>query len=195
LEMNVYFVRHGQSEANAARTYSGWSHVPLTEKGLADAAKAGKILQNVHFDKVYSSDLKRARQTCEAALPGVEYETDALLREISTGILTGIKHFDALEKYGEAHKVCASERDYSRYGGESHQMHCERVDKFMKMLEENPVDGNVAVFCHDGTCKAILRYVLGVDFHPYRVTNDNGSVNVVSFNGTAWHLKHWNIVE
>lgn len=195
MEMNVYFVRHGQSEANAARMYSGWSHVPLTEKGLADAAKAGKIMQSVHFDKVYSSDLLRARQTCETALPGVKYETDALLREISTGILTGTSHFAAVEKYGEAHKVCTAARDYSRYGGESHEMHCARVDKFMKNLEENAVDGNVAIFCHDGTCKAILRYVLGVDFHPYRVTNENGSVNVVTWNGQGWFLKRWNQVE
>ena len=195
MEMNVYFVRHGQSEANATRMYSGWSHVPLTEKGLADAAKAGKILQGVHFDKVYSSDLKRACQTCETALPGIPYETDVLLREISTGILTGQKHMNVRAKYGAAHMVCVETRDYSRYGGESHEMHCARVDKFMKKLEENAVDGNVAIFCHDGTCKAILRYVLGADFHPYRVTNDNGSVNVVTWNGQSWYLKRWNQVE
>lgn len=195
MEMNVYFVRHGQSEANANGTYSGWAHVPLTEKGIADAAKAGEILKGVRFDKVYSSDLLRARQTCETALPGTVYETKELLREISTGILTGTRHTDAREKYGEAHRYCVENRDYSRYGGESHQMHCARVDQFMKMLEENAVDGNVAIFCHDGTCKAILRYVMGIDFHPYRVTNHNGSVNVVTWNGKSWFLKHWNIIE
>ena len=194
MEMNLYFIRHGQSEANATGTYSGWAHVSLTEKGIADAAKAGKLLQGITFEKVYSSDLKRACQTCETALPGVAYETNELLREISTGILTGTKHADALVKYGEAHKKCTADRDYSRYGGESHQMHCERVDKFMQMLEANAVDGNVAVFCHDGTCKAILRYVMGVDFHPYRVTNDNGAVNVVTWNGKSWCLKRWNLV-
>ena len=195
MKMNLYFMRHGQSVANATRMYSGWSHVPLTEKGFEDAAKAGKVLAGIHFDKVYSSDLLRACPTCETALPGVPYEKNELLREISTGILTGTNHFAALEKYGEAHKRCTEARDYSRYGGESHQMHCERVAKFMKMLEENPIDGNVAVFCHDGTAKAILSYVLGVEFHPYRVTNDNGAVNMVSWDGRVWQLNKWNITE
>lgn len=195
MEMNVYFVRHGQSEANANRVYSGWSQVPLTEKGLQDAANAGKIMKNVHFDKVYSSDLLRARQTCETALPGIKYETDVLLREISTGILTGQKHMEVRARYGAAHMACVEKRDYSRYGGENHEMHCARVATFMKNLEENAVDGNVAIFCHDGTCKAILRYVMGVDFHPYRVTNANGSVNIVTWNGQSWLLKRWNQVE
>jgi len=56
LEMNVYFVRHGQSEANAARTYSGWSHVPLTEKGIADAAHAGQLLKGIEFAIVMPTD-------------------------------------------------------------------------------------------------------------------------------------------
>jgi len=70
--MQVFVVRHGQSTANLAGTYSGWSHVPLTEKGIADAAHAGQLLKGIEFAKVYASDLKRAMQTCQTALPGAE---------------------------------------------------------------------------------------------------------------------------
>jgi len=192
--MELYIVRHGQSEANLNGTYSGWAHVPLTEQGIADAERAGELLKGIEFAKVYASDLKRAMQTCETALPGAEYETDPLLREISTGILTGTYHKAALEKYGDAHKRCTEARDYSRYGGESHEMHCRRVAKFMKKLEENPVEGNVAIFCHDGTTKAMLNYVLGVDMHPYRVRTDNGAVSIVCYDKGAWYLKRWNMV-
>ncbi len=192
--MQVFVVRHGQSTANLKRAYSGWSHVPLTEKGIADAAHAGEILKDIPFAKVYASDLKRAMQTCQTALPGAEFETDPLLREISTGTLTGMYHQDALKMYGEAHLKCTQARDYSRYGGESHQMHCARVNQFMKKLEENPIEGNVAIFCHDGTTKAILNYVLGADIHPYRVSTDNGAVCIVCYDKGAWQLKRWNIV-
>lgn len=192
--MEVYVVRHGQSTANLAGTYSGWSHVPLTDKGIADAAHAGELMKDIDFDKVYSSDLKRAMQTCQTALPGAEIETDPLLREISTGTLTGMYHKEALAMYGEAHRKCTQARDYSRYGGESHQMHCARVNQFMKKLEENPIDGKVAIFCHDGTTKAILNYVLGADIHPYRVSTDNGAVCIVCYDNGAWYLKRWNIV-
>lgn len=192
--MQVFVVRHGQSTANLKRAYSGWSHVPLTEKGIADAAHAGEILKDIPFAKVYASDLKRAIQTCQTALPGAEFETDPLLREISTGTLTGMYHQDALKMYGDAHLKCTQARDYSRYGGESHQMHCARVNQFMKKLEENPIEGNVAIFCHDGTTKAILNYVLGADIHPYRVSTDNGAVCIVRYDKGAWQLKRWNIV-
>lgn len=192
--MQLYIIRHGQSEANLKRMYAGWSHVPLTERGIADAAHAGELLRGVEFARVYSSDLKRAVQTCETALPGAAYIEEPLLREISTGTLTGLYHYDVLEKYGDAHRKCTAERDYSRYGGESHPMHCARVDRFMKALEENPVEGNVAVFCHDGTTKAILNYVLGADIQPYRISMDNGAVCIVCFDKGAWYLKRWNII-
>lgn len=192
--MEVYIVRHGQSEANLNGTYSGWSHVPLTEQGLKDAAHAGGLMKGISFAKVYSSDLKRALQTCQTALPGVEIEEDVLLREISTGTLTGMYHKEALKLYGEPHRQCTVNRDYSRYGGESHQMHCARVAKFMKKLEENPIEGNVAVFCHDGTTKAILNYVLKSDLHPYSVRTDNGAVSIVCYENGMWYLKRWNVV-
>ena len=192
--MQVYIIRHGQSEANLNGTYSGWAHVSLTEQGFKDAAHAGELMKDVQFERVYSSDLKRAIQTCQTALPGAKIIEDPLLREISTGILTGTYHKDALKLYGEAHRVCTVNRDYSRYGGESHQMHCARVNRFMKKLEENPVEGNVAIFCHDGTTKAMLSYVLGVQMHPYRVRTENGAISVVTYNDGAWCLKHWNIV-
>jgi len=192
--MQVYIVRHGQSTANLDGTYSGWSHVSLTEKGIADAAHAGEVMKGVEFARVYSSDLKRAMQTAQTALPGAELILDPLLREISTGTLTGTYHKDALKLYGEAHRKCTQSRDYSRYGGESHQMHCARVSQFMKKLEEDPVEGNVAIFCHDGTTKAIFNYVLGADIHPYRISTDNGAVGIVCYDNGAWHLKRWNIV-
>ena len=192
--MQVYIVRHGQSEANLSGQYSGWSHVSLTEKGIADAAHAGEVMTGVEFARVYSSDLKRAMQTAQTALPGAELILDPLLREISTGTLTGTYHKDALKLYGEAHRKCTQSRDYSRYGGESHQMHCARVSQFMKKLEEDPIEGNVAIFCHDGTTKAILNYVLGADIHPYRISTDNGAVGIVCYDNGAWHLKRWNIV-
>ena len=42
--MKLYLVRHGQSVANATKIHSGWSQVPLTEQGRADAARAGEYL-------------------------------------------------------------------------------------------------------------------------------------------------------
>lgn len=57
--MLIYFIRHGESETNLNIRLTGWYDTPLTEKGIEDAKKAGEFLKNVHFDKVFTSDLMR----------------------------------------------------------------------------------------------------------------------------------------
>ena len=68
--MRVYVIRHGESETNLSKRWTGWKAVNLTEKGYEDAKKAGKIIGDVTFDKVFSSDLRRAKETAMTALPG-----------------------------------------------------------------------------------------------------------------------------
>ena len=83
--MLVYVMRHGESENNRLRLYTGWFDSPLTDQGVGEAKKAGALMRSVSFDKIYSSDLKRAIETAEAAIPGCSYELSPLLREIKMG--------------------------------------------------------------------------------------------------------------
>ena len=46
-------------------------------------------MKRISFDKIYSSDLYRARETAEIAISGCRYETSELLREINVGSLSG----------------------------------------------------------------------------------------------------------
>ena len=87
--MLVYLIRHGESQSNLDKIWSGWNDVPLTEKGKLDAKKAGEYLDGIKFDKIYSSDLSRAKNTAEIAIPGCEYEQTPLLREINVGEIVG----------------------------------------------------------------------------------------------------------
>lgn len=68
MAINVYFVRHGQTYLNLYHRMQGWSDSPLTEKGLADAARAGQALAKVDFDYAFSSDLKRTMETAHELL-------------------------------------------------------------------------------------------------------------------------------
>ena len=96
-ELRLYIVRHGHSVANYSHAYSGQTSVPLAPDGFDDARSAGRLLRDITFAKVYCSELLRARQTCETAMPGVEYETDARLNEVSVGDLAGMLPEDAQE--------------------------------------------------------------------------------------------------
>lgn len=67
-EINVYFVRHGQTYLNLYNRIQGWSDAPLTEKGIQDAKNAGQTLKSISFDLAYSSDSPRAINTAKMIL-------------------------------------------------------------------------------------------------------------------------------
>jgi len=191
--MDLYIVRHGQSESNAARTFCGWMQANLTEKGRQDAANAGRVLEGIEFEKIYASDLVRAIQTCNIALNNPEFEVDPLLREIDVGSLAGIYVPDAEAEFGERVHTARKYRDYSGFGGESTEDQYSRAAKFMRKMEMSSYSGNVAVFCHEGTVRCMLDYILGTRFGTPRAAVDNGSVSVFSWDGEKWRLKKWNI--
>jgi broad specificity phosphatase PhoE len=90
--MKLYFVRHGESEANLLHEFSnrGFKH-GLTERGFQQAKQLGLNLDRIPFKKIYSSPLKRAVQTAEILQQFLNCPleiTDAL-REFDTGILEG----------------------------------------------------------------------------------------------------------
>src|SRR3989442_14980936 len=86
-----YLVRHGESEANAARRFAGQSDSPLTDRGRQQAEAVAEELARVKFDRIVSSDLTRTRETAEviATRHGLRVEIIPELREIDVGDRTG----------------------------------------------------------------------------------------------------------
>ena len=62
-ESKLILVRHGQSMWNMKNLFTGWVDVPLSEKGIQEALKAGDDIKNYHIDKIFVSELMRAQQT------------------------------------------------------------------------------------------------------------------------------------
>lgn len=93
---NLYFIRHGQSEANIAGICSGVLDSPLTDTGVQQAIKAGlEARQNgIKLDVILSSPLKRAFNTAEKVAHELNYnknmiEKHDILIERNFGILEG----------------------------------------------------------------------------------------------------------
>ncbi|XP_037086229.1 fructose-2,6-bisphosphatase TIGAR-like [Pollicipes pollicipes] len=81
-------VRHGQSEGNRQQLIQGQSDYPLSELGVrqAEALRHHLVERGVTFDAVYSSDLQRARQTCDVVAGGLPVTEDQRLREKNYGV-------------------------------------------------------------------------------------------------------------
>ncbi len=153
--MLIYMVRHGESEANAKKIHAGWAPVPLTEKGKADAQKAGKTLKKFSFDKVYSSDLLRSIQTAKIAFPGKEAMLTEYLREIDVGDISGKSAQECTKIYGDRYIENRASHDFRFCGGECHEMHLERVKRFFGMIRDEDNE-KVLVFCHEGTIRCMI---------------------------------------
>ena len=104
----LVLVRHGESEWNKLNLFTGWKDVDLSEKGVAEAKQAGKLLKAEHlkFDVAYTSDLKRAQRTLtlmleELGQPGLETIKDQALNERDYGDLSGLNKDDARKRWGE----------------------------------------------------------------------------------------------
>ena len=183
--MRVYLIRHGESENNLARCFTGWMDVALTPKGECDAERAGALLRGIRFDKIYTSDLQRAKRTAEIALPGCVYETSPLLREINVGSLSG-KHSSFIT---DETRQRIREIGYVEFGGETKQELCDRVAAFMRRLEALDYE-NVAVFAHAGILLNFLNEVMGAPIGG-KVVCDNCAVAVFEYGEKGWLLHSW----
>ena len=100
--------RHGQSDWNLKNLFTGWTDVDLTEKGIAEAAAAGKLLKQLgyEFDIAYTSVLQRAIRTLWIMLDEMDrmwipVVRDWRLNERHYGALQGLNKAETAAKYGD----------------------------------------------------------------------------------------------
>jgi len=103
----LFLVRHGESTQSARRLYSGRRDVPLTERGRAQARRAGERLRDAGVDAIYSSPLSRAADTARliGEATGVPVRVDERLTEVDYGPLEGLDREGARERFGESYQV------------------------------------------------------------------------------------------
>ena len=110
----LILLRHGQSQWNFENKFTGWTDVPLTEKGQNEAKKAGQLIKKnkIKIDKIFSSNLQRANKTAEIAVKEAEIldlwkdnelimSKDDSLNERDYGDLVGLNKKETAKKFGE----------------------------------------------------------------------------------------------
>ena len=105
---SIVLLRHGESVWNKENRFTGWTDVDLTEKGVAEAYRAGNLLKEKGyvFNKAYTSYLKRAVKTLNCVLDRMDQdwipvEKSWRLNEKHYGSLQGLNKSETAQKYGD----------------------------------------------------------------------------------------------
>ena len=106
--IKLLLLRHGESIWNKENRFTGWTDVDLSERGIAEARKAGQILkeQRYTFDVAFTSVLKRAIRTLwlvqeEMDLMWIPVHLSWRLNERYYGALQGFNKAETAAKFGE----------------------------------------------------------------------------------------------
>jgi broad specificity phosphatase PhoE len=164
--VNVYLLRHGQTDYNAqGNKYCGRTDISMNEKGLRQANELREQMQGMVFDGVFSSPLNRAKETARI-VTGQEPQTDERLIEIDFGLWEGKTRGDFVAEDPETWEQWERDPMLHRAGrtGESGAEVLERVTSFFNDL----APGNYLVVAHNGVNRLFLAHQLGMPLRNYR---------------------------
>jgi len=181
--MQLYVVRHGETDYNRARIMQGYQEIPLNDHGISQATELAYRLRDEGIHRVVCSDLRRAVMTgcIIASHAGVPLEYVSELRERNPGVLTE-------QPYDEEPRFF-TDKIYVPPGGESIATFFTRVKRAFEQLVSRPelADERVAVVTHGLVCHAFVTQFFGED-EGNGVGARNASMNVVSYEGGTWRL-------
>ncbi len=167
--MNIYLVRHGESQANLEKLFYGSLDSPLTEQGVEDAELAAKKLKDLPVQALYSSPLIRAYATAEyiSAEMGLPIQSDQRLVEQHFGSFEGFTYEKLKEDHGSVFVdyYHGSWCEETPLGGESFADMVERIEPFLKEIIEKGED--CLIVSHNGVMRTLLYLIL--DLAPQHV--------------------------
>lgn len=149
----IIFVRHGETDLNKQNIMQGRLDEPLNEKGIKQAKQTANQLRNEKFDIIYSSPLKRAKQTAKiiGQFHDAKIIVDERINEIDLGDLTGTplikQNIDNLADVEFAKK----------HHAENFQTMFTRCKQFYESI--NNFDKNILIVAHRGVGYQLKKYL------------------------------------
>lgn len=189
MPLEIVLVRHGQSEGNRDRVFTGHNPTALTELGRRQAevtahavlARARRAVERERaravaagsepppapppIDEIITSDLVRAVATASplGRLAGLPLVESAAVRERDVGAFTGLSFEEVQSRYpGGWERLLSRDPNYAPPGGESHVECGRRVARFIDDLCARRPHGRVVVFSHGVAINHMLRHIVGV---------------------------------
>lgn len=186
--------RHAHSTANLVHVFAGQSDHDLSELGYRQAELAGAYLaEHVHIDRIYSSDLPRARQTADAAAVqlGLPVITDQQIREIRSDDWSYKTYEQIAEQYPEDFALWRADVGNSRCtNGESVRELAVRIMTALERIARDHDGETVLVTTHAVPIRIAQCLMSGQTMDDMKnvpwVTN--ASLTTVTYENGTWSL-------
>ncbi|WP_125589016.1 histidine phosphatase family protein [Companilactobacillus jidongensis] len=214
--MEIYFIRHGQTLFNLMDKMQGWSDTPLTKQGIDDLKKTGKYLENVHFDALYSSDLKRAIDTAniikkENKVSSLDLRISQNFREISFGSLEGLNSTELWKKlakpYGFTNQIDFAKKysmEFTRsvmkkadpwgYAEDYNDLLVRFNNGLNKLRKENANDSRILVVTHGTLIETIILEYFKPKVDVTQSFPENGSITKALLTNDTFKVVEYNIL-
>ncbi len=188
-------VRHGETNWNIERRFQGQFDIGLNARGRAQAAALAQELSAEPFDRVYSSDLSRARSTAKpiAQARGLELRLTPALREKDDGVWQGHTHAEVQVVYAGIYPDYLSRKpNFAAPEGETLEGFANRVRKALTRIAKESEGLRVLVVAHAGVLDIAWRMAAGKTLQEKRAYPVlNATPNWIAFEDERWTLIDW----
>ena len=191
----IYFVRHGQTEANKNKVLFGQLNLDLNKEGIKQAKRVASKLSKIKADYIVSSPLKRALHTASIISKKQQSGviTDKHLMEKSEGLWEGKSYWevrrDDLKNYKQWLKDPYSNKPPK---GESVLDLNKRVKKFYKTVMKKYLGKNIIVVCHSGPIRLFILHLLNANINKFwHLKVENGSITEIHL--SKKHAMVWSV--
>lgn len=193
--LQVYLVRHGETQWNAQRRIQGQSDSALTEKGERQAEQVAERVKTLGITHVIASDLGRTRRTAEiiAQACGVDVTLDARLRELDMGVLER-RNLDTLSEEEESwrRQLVNGTADGRIPEGESMLEMSERMHAALNACLDLPTGSRPLLVSHGMALGCLVSTILGLPaWAERRLRLRNCSISRVDHQQSPWLASGW----
>ena len=180
-----YIVRHGQTNWNILGKTQGHGNSDLTQSGEAQAIELAEAMVNYPIDYIYSSDLGRSVQTAQIVGEkiGVEVQKTISLREMGFGVWEGLLIEEIKKEHANTYNTWRNEPHLVDIpNGETLHIIKERVDSFIKEINEKYDNKHIVLVSHSVTVRVMLLSFLNSGMENiYRIKQDNTALNIIEY--------------
>ena len=193
--LQVYLVRHGETQWNAERRIQGQSDSPLTEKGVQQAWQVAERARTLGITHVITSDLGRTQQTARiiADACGCDVMIEPRLRELDMGVLEK-RHIDTLTETEEGWRrtLVNGTEDGRIPEGESMQELSVRMHAALAECLKLPAGSRPLLVSHGIALGCLVSTILGLPaWAERRLRLRNCSISRVDYQESLWLAPGW----